>query len=91
MTSKIWSKYTKVNEINKNPSIKSYLAKFDSIVKEIKYKNINEYHEMKERIERIQDIIKIYDVIEEKDRIYIVLDKKNNNDKIDKLLLKKKK
>ena len=85
MESKIWNKYTKVKKINKNSNIKTYLARFEPIVKEIEYKNMNEYCKIRERIDRIENKIKIYDLIEEKDRIYIVIDKNDNN--IDKLLL----
>ena len=85
MASKVWNKYTKVKKINKNSNIKTYLARFEPIVKEIEYKNINEYWIIRERIDRIENKIKIYDIIEEKDRIFIVIDKNDNN--IDKLLL----
>ena len=79
MPSTIWNKYTIINEINKNSNIKTYLTRIEPIIKEINYKNINEYYIIRERIERIKNKIKIYDIIEEENnKIYIVID--NNKD-----------
>ena len=44
------------------------------MIKEIPYKDIKEYYKVKEKIERIKEKVKIYDIIEEKDIIYVVLD-----------------
>ena len=88
MQSTTWNKYKLIKEINNNSSIKTYLIKEEHIIKEIKYKNKNEYYLIRERIERIKDRIKIYDIIEEEERIYIVIE--NNNENIiefDKLIL----
>ena len=84
----IWNKYKVIKEINKNSDINTYLTRIEPIIKEIIIKNENEYNKIKERLERIKKIIKIYDIIEEKDRIYIVID--NNEEimmKIDKMIL----
>ena len=93
MPSTIWNKYQKIKEINSNSNIKTYLTRIEPIIKEINYKNINEYIIIREKIERIKNKIKIYDIIEEEDnKIYIVID--NNKDillEIDKLLLKDEK
>ena len=89
MPSTIWNKYQKVKEIENNSNIKTYLTRIEPIIKEISYKNRNEYFEIRTRIERIKDKIKIYDIIEEEDKIYIVIE--NNQDiipEIDKLILK---
>ena len=69
-----------IKEINANSNIKTYLTRIEPIIKEINIKNENEYDIIKERLERIKDVIKIYDIIEEKDRIYIVID--NNKEKM---------
>ena len=88
MPSSIWNKYKLIKEINNKSNIKTYLTKIEPIIKEIIYKNKNEYYLIKERIEIIKEKIKIYDIIEEEDRIYIVIE--NNKEMIkefDKLIL----
>ena len=88
MPSSIWKKYEKIKEINKNEKIKTYLGRIEPIIKEIIIKNEKEYYIIKERIERIKNIIKIYDIIEEKDRIYIIIENKEEIiKKIDELIL----
>ena len=73
MPSKIWNKYKMIKEINSNSNIKTYLTRIEPIIKEIIPKN-KEFN--------------IYEIIEENERIYIVID---NNDelllKIDKLII----
>ena len=89
MPSTIWNKYQKVKEIENNSNIKTYLTRIEPIIKEISYKNKNEYYIIRDRIERIKDKIKIYDIIEEDNKIYIVIE--NNKDmikEIDKIILK---
>ena len=91
MTITIWNKYTKIKEINHNSNIKTYLARIEPIIKEISYKNMNEYLVIKEKIEIIKNKIKIYDIIEEEDKIFIVIN--NNNEtisEVDELILKDK-
>ena len=87
MLSSIWDKYSILKEINKNSYIKTYLTKIEPIVKEIIPKNHYEFLLIKERLESIKNIIKIYDIIEENDIIYAVID---NDDelisKFDKLM-----
>ena len=89
MPSTIGNKYTITKEIsNNNSKIKTYLTKIEPVIKEIIYKDENEYYIVRERIERIKEKIKIYDILEEKERIYIVIE--NNKEKIleiDKLIL----
>ena len=86
MPSTIWNKYKIIKEIDKNTNIKTYLARIEPIIKEISYNNINEYLIIREKLERIKN--KIYEIIEEDNKIYIVID--NNKDiisEIDKLIL----
>ena len=89
MTLTIWNKYKIIKEIDKNSNIKTYLARIEHIIKEISYKNKNEYLVIRERIEGIKNKIKIYDIIEEENKIYLVID--NNKEiisELDKLILK---
>ena len=79
----LWNKYQIISEINTNLNIKTYLTRIEPIIKEINIKNDNQCYTIKERIERIKEIIKIYDIIEEEDRIYIVID--NNKEKMMKI------
>ena len=88
MSSKIGKKYQLLEEISLNSNIKTYLARIEPIIKEIIPKNQNEYDLIRKRLKIIKNIIEIYEIIEEKDRIYIVID--NNKEeilKLDKLLL----
>ena len=89
MTSTIWNKYKIIKEIDKNSNIKTYLTRIEPIIKEINYKNMNEYIVIREKIERIKNKIEIYDIIEEENKIYIVIE--NNKEiisEIDKIILK---
>ena len=54
MTSTIWNKYKIIKEIDKISNIKTYLTRIEPIIKEINYKNKNEYFIIRERIERIK-------------------------------------
>ena len=89
MPEKIWEKYEKLKEIgNENSNIKTYLARIEPIIKEIKPKNKDEYILIIQKIEEIKQKIKIYDVIEENEVIYLIIENnKEINAKIDKLLI----
>ena len=78
MSPTIWQKYTLLKEINNNSNVKTYLTKLEPIMKEIMYKDLDEYLLIRERIEKIRDRIKIFDIIDEKDRLFIIID--NNNE-----------
>ena len=87
MPTDIWNKYKKLKEIeSSNSNIKTYLVKMEPILKEIKPKDINEYLIIKEKIEILKNKYKIYDYIEENEKIYIVIEKEINKE-IDELLL----
>ena len=91
MPSKIWDKYKKIKKIESNNSnIKTYIVNIQPIVKEIIPKDKEDYNIIIERLEKIKEAgeINIYDIIEENERMYIVID--NNEEilyKIDKLIL----
>ncbi len=71
----IWNKYTKKREISKkNSKIKTYSAIFEPMIKEIAYQNEEEYFTTYKKLKILEYEIKIYDIIEEKDIIYVVLD-----------------
>ena len=71
----IWNKYKKKREISKkNSKIKTYSAIFEPMIKEIAYQNEEEYFTIYEKLKLLEYEIKIYDIIEEKDIIYVVLD-----------------
>ena len=88
MPSKIWNKYKMIKEINSNSNIKTYLSRIEPIIKEIMPKNKDEYYRIYERLDNLKDELNINEIIEENERIYIVID---NNDelllKLDKLIL----
>ena len=85
----IWNKYQKIKEIdNKNSNIKAYIAKIKQIIKEIKPKDKFDYIQIYQRIEKLKNEIKIYDIIDENDIIYIVIDNNEElSNKVDKILL----
>ena len=88
MPSKIWNKYKMIKELQSNENIKTYLTRIEPIIKEIIPKNKNEYYLIIERLIKLKEELHIYEIIEENERIYIVID--NNNEllsKIDKLIL----
>ena len=88
MPSKIWNKYKLIEEIDSKSNIKTYLTRLEPIIKEIIPKDKDEYYTIYERLEKLKEQLDIYEIIEENERFYIVID---NNDetssKIDKLLL----
>ena len=91
MPEKIWEKYEKLEEIDdENPNTKTYSARIKTIVKEIKTKNKDDYIRISQKIDEIKNKIKIYDIIEENELIYLVLDKNEELAKIDELLFSEK-
>jgi len=94
MPSKIWDKYKRIKEIESNNTYKkNYLARTEIIVQEIIPKNKDDYYTIIERLENIkkEEEINIYNIIEENERIYVIID--NNKElisEIDKLILSDK-
>ena len=91
MPESIWNKYEKIKEIeNKNSNIKTYLVKIEPLIKEIKPKDKNDYLSIYQRIEKLKNEIKIYDTIDENDKIYIVIENNEEiSNKVDKILKEK--
>ena len=91
MPESIWNKYQKIKEIdNNNSNIKTYLAKIEPIIKEIKPKDLNDYDLIYQKIEKLKNEIKIYDIINENGIIYIVIENSENiNKKVDEILKEK--
>ena len=91
MPESIWNKYEKLKEIeNKNSNIKTYLAKIEPLIKEIKPKDKNDQLPIYQRIEKLKNEIKIYDTIDENDKIYIVIENNEEiSNKVDKILKEK--
>jgi len=87
----IWNKYKKIKElVSNNPSIKTYRAIIETIIKEIKPKDINDYYTIKERLYIIKNEYNIYEIIEENDKLYIVIDKEKEKEiekEIDKIII----
>ena len=84
----IWNKYKIIKEIDSKSNIKTYLTKIEPVVKEVIPKNKSEYYKITERLEELKEELNIYEIIEEGEKIYIVIE--NNEEvlsKIDKLLL----
>ena len=84
----IWNKYQKIKKIEKNENIKTYLGRIEPIIKEIKPKNEDNYHKIIEYFTKFKDEYKIYEIIEEKGKIYIVIEKNiEKNKKIDEIII----
>ena len=85
MPETIWNKYEKIKEIE-NSKIKSYLAKIEPIIKEIKHKDTDDYIQIYQGLEELKNEIKIYDIIEENEIIYIIIENNEElNNKVDKI------
>ena len=84
MLSKIWNKYTKVEENKSISNIKTYSAIIEPIVIVITPKDKNEYYFIKEKIEILKIMNKIYEIIEKNNIIYIIMD--NNLEMISKII-----
>ena len=77
----------KIKEIPNN-NIKTYLARIEPIIKEIKLNDKDEY--IYEKLEKLKKEIKVYDIIEENEIIYLVIDNnQKSNNIVDNLLLTK--
>ena len=81
----IWNKYKMIEEINSKGNIKTYKAKIEPIIKEITPKNMDEYNNILNNLQNYKDLI--YEIIEENNKIYVVLLKDNIN--IDNINIKK--
>ena len=71
----IWNKYKIIKEIDSKSNIKTYLTRIEPIIKEVIPKNKSEYYEITERLEELKEELNIYEIIEEGDKIYIVIEK----------------
>jgi len=84
----IWEKYQKIEEIDSNSKIKTYKAKIEPIIKEIIPKDVEDYFKIKERLENIKKNYNLIEIIEENDKIYVIINKDEKLvSKIDELLL----
>ena len=78
----IWKKYKMIKEINSKENVKTYKAKIEPIIKEITPKNKSEYNNILYNLQNYKDLI--YEIIEENNKIYVVLLNDNINlDNID--------
>ena len=82
MPSKVWNRYKKIKDIHINSNINTYLARIEYTIKEIIPNNRDEYSLVKEKLERIKNIIKINEIIEEDNKLYAIID--NNEETISK-------
>ena len=91
MPMNIWNKYKKIKEISSNSKIKTYSVRIEPIIKEIIPKDIGDFYLIKDRLTNLCYEFKIYEIIEEEERIYVVIDNDEElNLKIDKLILSDK-
>ena len=73
----IWNKNKKIEEISSKGNIKTYKTKIEPIIKEIIPKNKNEYDNILYNLQNYKD--SIYEIIEENNKIYVVLLNDNIN------------
>ena len=78
MAAKIWSKYKMIKEIGTNSNIKTYITRIELIVKEIIPKNKDDYYIIIEWLvklkEELEEEINIFELIEENEKVYLVMD-----------------
>ena len=91
MPETIRKKYQKLKEVeSKTENVKTYLARIEPIIKEIKPKDKKDFFLISQKLEDIKQKVKIYDIIEEEEVIYVVLDNNEElNAKVDQLLFSK--
>ena len=91
----VWNKYKKIKEISTTSNTKSntaskiniYLTRIEPIIKEIVPKDKDAYDTIYELLNQMKNEIKIYDIIKENDKIYVVIDNnEETNERIDKIL-----
>ena len=88
MPTNIWNKYTKLKEISSNSKIKTYSAKIEPIIKEIIPTDINDFYIIKDLIDNLKYQMNIFEIIEEDEKIYLVIDNNEElNKEMDKLIL----
>ena len=91
MPEKFWEKYEKLEDISDgNSKTKTYSARINAIVKEIKSKDKDDYIRISQRIQQFKHKMKVNEMMEENDTIYIVLDKNEELAKVDELLFSEK-
>ena len=73
----IWNKYKMIKELYSNENIKTYKAKIEPIIKEITPRNRDEYNNILNNLQNYQNLI--YELIEENNKIYVVLLNDNIN------------
>ena len=73
----IWNKYKMIKEINSEGNIKTYKAQIEPIIKEITPRNRDEYDNILYNLQNYKD--SIYEIIEENNKIYVVLLNDNIN------------
>ena len=84
----VWDKYQKIKEIKNKSNIKTYLARIEPIIKEITPKDEDEYNTIIDYFSELKDKFKVYDIIQEKQIIYLVVENKDEiNKEIDNLLI----
>ena len=70
------------SSILNNQNIKIILSSLETLIIEVTYKDKDEYNLIREKIHLIKDIMKVYDIQEKKDSLYIIIDR--NLDKANK-------
>ena len=85
----IWEKYKIIKEIGLSENIKTYLTSFEPIIKEIIVKDEDRKYEIYEFFNIMKEGLKIYEIIEENNKIYLVAEKdEEKNKRIDEIILK---
>ena len=67
----IWNKYKIIKQESSKRNIKTYKARIKPIIKEIIPNNKNEYNNILNNLQNYKDLI--YEIIEENNKIYVVL------------------
>ena len=65
-------KYAKIKEIYITTNIKTYLESIEPIMKEIKPKNEEDYHTIKELLEILKKHFAAYEILEEEEKFHVL-------------------
>ena len=85
----VWNKYKKEKELSSTQHIKTFLASFQPIIKEIMPKDKESLFEIYEYFDNMKEELKIYEIFYEDGKIYLVLGNDEDiNKRIDDIISK---
>ena len=85
----VWNKYKKEKELSSTHHIKTFLASFQPIIKEIIPKDKESLFSIYEYFDNMKEELKIYEIYDEEGKIYLVVgNDEDTNKRIDDIIPK---